>query len=86
MKHMLELSKSLKKDERGIMLLVYQYDSEKFHIKIDKSLIKDYDKFIDALNKFNNSGIELWQANLLIDKNGISVKDYYKLDSRNLFK
>ena len=86
MKHMHELSKSLKKDERGIMLLVYQYDSEKFQIKIDKSLIKDYDKFIDALNKFNHSGIELWQANLLIDKNGISVKDYYKLDPRNLFK
>ena len=59
MKHMLELSKSLKRNERGIMLLLYQYNSEKFMIKVDKSLIKDYDKFNDILNKFNASGIEL---------------------------
>ena len=85
MKHMLELSKSLKKNERGIMLLVYQYNSEKFKIKIEKSKIKDYDKFESVLNKFNNSGIELWQSNLEIDKKGIALTDYFKLDSNNLF-
>ena len=85
-KHMIELSKSLKENERGIMLLVYQYNSGKFKIKIDKSKIKDYDKFDDALNKFNNSGIELWQTNLSIDKLGVSLSDYYKLDSHNLFE
>lgn len=85
-KHMIELSKSLKKNERGIMLLVYQYNSSKFKIKLDKSKIKDYNKFDDALNKFNNSGIELWQTNLSIDKYGVSLSDYYKLDSHNLFE
>ena len=85
MKHMIELSKSLKENERGIMLLVYQYNSEKFQIKIDKSIIRDYDKFEDALNKFNNSGVELWQANFSIDEYGISLLDYYQLDSNNLF-
>ena len=67
------------------MLLVYQYNSEKFQIKIDKSIIRDYDKFEDALNKFNNSGVELWQANFSIDEYGISLLDYYQLDSNNLF-
>ena len=86
MKHMLELSKSLKKNERGIMLLVYQYNGEKFQIKVDKSKIKDYDKFEIVLNKFNDSGIELWQSNLEIDKKGIALHDYFKLDSNNLFK
>ena len=86
MKHMLELSNSLKNDERGIMLLVYQYDSEQFSVKIDKSLIKDYDKFNDVLNKFNDSGIELWQANLLINETGVSLNDYYRLDSKTSFE
>ena len=68
------------------MLLVYQYESEKFQIKIDKSKIKDYDKFNEILTQFNNSGIELWQANFTIDKKGIELYDYYKLDSYNIFK
>lgn len=79
-KHMLELSESLKEKEKGIILLVYQYKPNKIKMDIKKSLIKGYDKFKNAVDKFYKSNCELWQVNFSIDKKGISILDYSKIN------
>ena len=73
--HMIELSDSLTGNERAIILLVFQYKEDNIEINIDKKLINGFDKFKKAFNKFNNSGCELWQANLSINEKGISLID-----------
>ena len=77
-KHMIELTNSLKEKERAVILLVFQYKEDNIEINIDKKLINGFDKFKKAFNKFNNSGCELWQANLSINEKGVSLIDYHK--------
>ena len=49
-------------------------------MNIKKSLIKGYDKFKNAVDKFYKSNCELWQVNFSIDKKGISILDYSKIN------
>ena len=81
-KHMEELGKSLKKNQRAIMLMAFQYDSNKFGEmeKIEKNSIKDYDKIVGVSNEMDKLGVESWQVNMSIDKNGISFLDHFKLN------
>ena len=85
-KHMLELSKNLTRKKKAIILLVFQYKSDKIDFKVDKKQIVGYYKLKDAVDKFNNSGCELWQSNFSIDKQGISLIDYYKVNFYDIIK
>ena len=85
-KHMLELSNSLTKNKKGIILLVFQYKSDKIEFKIDKKQIVGFDKLKKAVDKFYDSGCELWQSNFSIDKQGISLIDYYKVNFYDIIK
>ena len=85
-KHMLELSNSLTKNKKGIILLVFQYKADKIEFKFDKKNVVDFDKLKKAVDKFYDSGCELWQSNFSINKNGISLLDYNKIDFYDMVK
>ena len=77
-KHMLELGKSLKKTQRAIMLIAFQYNSDIFG-KEKEDLIKNCDKIKEAVEETNKLGVESWQVNLSIDKKGVSFLDHFKI-------
>ena len=77
-KHMLELGKSLKKTQRAIMLIAFQYNSDIFGKKKEDS-IKNIDQINEAVEETNKLGVESWQVNLSIDKKGVSFLDHFKI-------
>jgi len=78
-KHFMDLSKSLNKNNKAIILLTYVYPSESFTPpKTDSSNIK----IIDAARAAAKKGVENWQANFKIDNEGVTLIKYFKL---NLF-
>ena len=78
-KHMNELGKSIKKSERAIMLIAFQYNSEIFGDKEEKVLIKNYDKIKEAVDKLNKTGVESWQVNMSINSKGIQFLDHFNI-------
>ena len=79
-KHMTELGKSLKKSQRAIMLIAFQYNSEKFGPKEKNESIKDIKKIQNTVDEINKLGVESWQVNLSIDKKGVSFLDHFKIN------
>lgn len=77
-KHFNELARSLKKNSRAIVINCYIYDAPPF----SPPKIKETSKIQQAARKAINNGVELWQVNLRIDKKGIQLIKYFKL---NLF-
>ncbi len=77
-KHFGDLAKSLKKGNKAIILLTYQYDAKPFTPpKIDGT----NSKILDAAKDATKKGVENWQANFKIDSNGIALTDYFKLNN-----
>ena len=79
-KHMSELGKSLKKSQRAIMLIAFQYNSDKFRPKEKNESIKDIKKIQNTVDEINKLGVESWQVNLSIDKKGVSFLDHFKIN------
>ena len=79
-KHMLELGESLKKSQRAIMLITFQYKSETFGKKEKRETVQNYKKIEDAVDKIKKLGVESWQVNLSIDKKGVSFLDHFKIE------
>lgn len=79
-KHFNDLGKNLKKGSRAIMLLCYVYDAKPFKPPIEDS---SNDKIIKIAKQSTKRGVEHWQINLKINKKGVKLKNYFKL---NLFK
>ena len=79
-KHMLELGESLKKSQRAIMLITFQYKSEIFGKKEKRETVQNYKKIEDAVDKIKKLGVESWQVNLSIDKKGVSFLDHFKIE------
>jgi sugar fermentation stimulation protein A len=78
-KHFSELSNSIEKNKRAILLMCYMYNAAAFHPpKTDSSNMR----IKTAAKKAVEKGVENWQVNLKIDKNGVSLIKYFKL---NLF-
>ena len=76
-KHIKELTNSLKTHQRAIELNVFIYDAPEFRIKPEHHS-KDFDNVGKTVQFAVSKGLELWQAVLEIDKNGVKLKDYYK--------
>ena len=76
-KHFGELGKEVKKNKsRAIILTCYQYEAKPFERpREDKSNLK----IIKAARQSTKNGVESWQANFKINKNGIELIDYFKL-------
>lgn len=78
-KHFSDLTKSLKKGSKAIVLLCFIYNAQRFNPPNPRG---KENKIINAARKARNAGLENWQINLKIDKNGVELKNYFKL---NLF-
>ncbi len=78
-KHMDELIKSLKNNERAIMLIAFQYNSQRFGNKEKSNTIKNYSKIQEAVDQFNEIGVESWQVNLSIDEKGVKFLKHFQI-------
>lgn len=78
-KHFSELSKSLSKNSRAIILLCYMYDAKTFS---PPKLKNDNKKIMLAARRANVKGVETWQINLKMTPTDIKLIKYFKL---NLF-
>lgn len=78
-KHFSDVSKSLDdKSERATFVLVYLYSAPAF--KVPSEDINE--KIVRAAKKAHLKGVETWQVNMKIDKEGVEFLDCFKL---NLF-
>lgn len=69
-KHMKELAKSLKDNERAILLNTFQYDNLGFKI-INKST--KYEEVSSIVKDCVSKGVEIWQINMKINAEGVEL-------------
>ncbi len=75
-KHFDDLSRSITKNSKAILLMCYIYDAEPF---IPPKTDSTNNKIKIAAKKAEKKGIENWQANFRIEKNGVSLEKYFPL-------
>ena len=74
-RHFNDISKEIKNNKRAIVILCYLFNAERF-----KAPKTGNTKEVSKINSSLSKGIELWQVNLKVDKKGVSLIDYYKLN------
>lgn len=75
LKHLTELSNSLKSHEKAFLITLFMFDAVKF----DPPPSKKFNYIFKAVSTAKKSGVEMWQINMVIDKYGIELKDYYTI-------
>ena len=75
-KHFNDLSKNLKNKSKAIIALCYMYDAKPFETPATDKTNFRVKKSVEQAIK---SGVEQWQINLKIDKNGVSPINYFRL-------
>jgi sugar fermentation stimulation protein A len=75
-RHFEEISLQIKKGQRAIVLLCNLYNADKFKVPE-----KQNENIIKIVKQATFRGLEHWQINLQVDKKGVSLIDYFKLDS-----
>lgn len=75
-KHINDLSNSLQNHQKAYLINFYMFEANVF--KPPKN--KDSEYVLKQLNKIKNKKFEIWQVNTIFDEEGISLKDYYKLN------
>ncbi len=76
-KHFGDLTKRLKKGSRAIVLLCFIYDAQRFNPPAPKG---EESKIIRAAKNASRAGLENWQINLRIDKNGVGLEKLFRLN------
>jgi sugar fermentation stimulation protein A len=76
-KHFMELAESLTGTAQAAVILCYLYDAPPFTVP---PLTKKNLRMQNAIKFAARCGVENWQVNLKIDKEGVSLIDYFKLD------
>ncbi|MDA4125260.1 MAG: DNA/RNA nuclease SfsA [Thaumarchaeota archaeon] len=74
-KHMTELSKSLKDGKRAVIVMCYLYDAKRFKPPSGDS---DNSRILDVARKAEETGVETWQVNLNLDRNGVTLNKYFR--------
>ena len=74
-KHINELSKTLREHEKAILVNFYMFEAKKFI----PPKIKNH-PIIKAIKKAIKNGVETWQINAKFDEYGVEVADYYRND------
>jgi len=78
-RHFREISLQIKNGKQAIVLICYMYNAKKFNPpRIENS--KTEKDFRKSINKSLSRGLEHWQINLKIDRLGVSLIDYFKLE------
>lgn len=78
-RHMGELRKSLSPGKRAIILLCYLYDAKPFR---SPPRDRTNSRIIDAATRAERAGVERWQVNLKIDREGVSLIRCFRNDRR----
>ncbi len=76
-RHIQEISMQINENQRAVLLLCNLYDADKFKVPENPN-----EEIKNIVQKATLNGLEHWQLNLKIDKKGVSLKNYFKL---NLF-
>jgi sugar fermentation stimulation protein A len=75
-RHFEDVSKSIKNDSRAIILLCNLYDAEPF--KVPKPNASEI-RIVKAARKAASRGLENWQINLNVEKEGIELINCFRL-------
>jgi len=85
-KHMSELSELQENSKKGIVVLCHLFDAAPFRPPEPDPKAKD-SKIRQTVQNAISKGVENWQVNLKIDKEGVELIDYFPLDfSRQLME
>jgi sugar fermentation stimulation protein A len=74
-RHFQEISLQIKQNKKAIVLLCYLYNANKFEVPETPNA-----EIVNIVRQATSRGLENWQINLKVDKEGISLIDYFKLD------
>lgn len=74
-KHMGELRRSLSQGKRAIIILCYLYDAKPFR---SPTRDRTNSRILDAALRAEKAGVERWQVNLKIDRNGVTLTRYFR--------
>jgi len=74
-RHMDELRKSLTAGRRAIIVLCYLYDAKPFR---SPARDRTNSKILDAARLAEAAGVERWQVNLRVDREGVSLIRYFR--------
>ena len=74
-KHMGELRRSLSRRRRAIIVLCYLYDARPFRPPVRD---RTNSKILRAATMAERAGVERWQVNLSIDREGVSLIRYFR--------
>lgn len=77
-KHLTELGNSLQHNERAILLLCFVFDAPKFSPPAPN---EDNIEIVNAVNQAIEKGVEIWQLNLSMNKNGIEILRHFEISS-----
>jgi len=72
-KHFCDISGSIKKDSRAVILLCYMYGAPPFKVPEARE-----QAIIEAARKATARGLEHWQVNLKLEEEGVSLARYFK--------
>lgn len=81
LKHINDLTKSLQNNEKAILLNTFQYDNPGYQILNPST---NYCQVSKNVTKCIEKGLEIWQINMKIDKEGIELIKYW--NTTNNFK
>ena len=76
-KHFTDVSGAIEDGSRAIFLMCYMYDAPSFEVPVPG--IQEM-RIVKAARSASDKGLENWQANLHIDRDGVSLIRYFKLD------
>jgi sugar fermentation stimulation protein A len=78
MRHFTEISDHISEGKRGIVLLCFMYDAIRFQAPNANGRLSEEMK--ETVRRATFKGVENWQVNLKLDRTGVSLLDYFKLD------
>jgi len=74
-RHMGELRRSLAAGRRALIVLCYLYDAEPFNPPVRDGTNS---RILEAALSAEKAGVERWQVNLRIDRDGVSLTRYFR--------
>jgi sugar fermentation stimulation protein A len=78
MRHFTEISEHIPEGKRGIVLLCHLYDAPRFRVPSARDTLSEGMKA--AVRTATMKGLENWQVNFAIDRDGVGLLDCFKLD------
>ncbi len=75
-RHIQELADSLQSHQKAVLLIVFLYDNPGFRI-VERST--NYEEVSRIVDDCVSRGVEIWQANFRLDRNGVELDRFWKI-------